>query len=269
MNDLLILKRIESDAKKLIQQAIDKAVKELKDIDIFRNLEPLKGIARSEARDEIADFKQETNDQVKTILQELKDNKKEILNKTEKALTEAYNEFISEKQKMLSEVSDGNAKVKSDIQSKFTDLHNLFSSEHQRIIKNIESMRGPQGIQGEQGLKGDKGDKGDDGKDGKDLDKTEIIRELQKYIRQNMPRVSKPSGGGMGNIQTKTFTGDGSTTTFQLTYHPAQGGNAIMMILYNSQPIEKTTHYSCSTTGLITTTFTPANGLVLYVVYIR
>lgn len=74
-------------------------------------------------------------------------------------------------------------------------------------------------------------------------------------------------GGGMGNIQTDNFTGNGSTTAFTLTARVASSGKAILVLL-NGQVQEITTHYTISNKTLTFTT-APFDGAAIHVWYIR
>lgn len=96
-----------------------------------------------------------------------------------------------------------------------------------------------------------------------------VIKGLGKILgilKVNLKNV-KGGGGGMGNWIHETFTGDGSTTTFTLSYGVAAAGKAAI-VRYQGQVQDDTTHYSISGKSL-SITFMPADGTKISIAYVR
>lgn len=159
-----------------------------------------------------------------------------------------------------------------------------------------EGPQGPQGPQGDQGPKGDQGEvgpagpqgvqgpKGEDGKDGRDgkdgkdarVSKEEVIEELLPEINKIKSEIIRSArsnkgggggGGGGGDFYDDAFTGDDSTTEFNLTHNVAQSGRKALVFL-NGQAQERGTHYSISG-KTVTFTTAPLTNEYIWVWYIR
>lgn len=134
--------------------------------------------------------------------------------------------------------------------------------------KGADGRDGRDGKDGKNGLDGKDGEDGKDGKDGKSIDKEEILKEVRpefQKMRNEITRGLKQKGGGGGGgigLPTQfSFTGDGVTTSFQLSANVMAGGRAIWAY-YQGQWIQPTTHYTVSG-KTFSTTFTPANGQII------
>ena len=151
--------------------------------------------------------------------------------------------------------------------------------------KSIIGQAGPQGLEG----KSIKGEPGNNGKDGspdtpdeiatklntlkekvnikviKGLE--DIIRLLQRQIREAKKSGGSSGGGGMGNVLHERFTTSSATATVTLKNKVAADSNAIW-VYYNGQQIQKDTHYTISGT-VITLLETLADNTHINVVYIR
>lgn len=146
-------------------------------------------------------------------------------------------------------------------------------------IQGIQGEQGEQGIQGIQGVQGEKGDNGYSDTPEEIIEKVNTTQEsvnmkvikglssfltnLQKMIKDK--RVS--GGGGMGNAQHQTLSGDGSATSFTLNSSVAGNGTAIW-VYYQGQHLVRTTHYTISGTT-ISFTFTPENNTSIDITWIR
>jgi hypothetical protein len=77
-----------------------------------------------------------------------------------------------------------------------------------------------------------------------------------------------PTAGEQAYVSfTDTFTGDGSTTNFTLTYLPT---NRSEKVYVNDTLLERDTHYTINyTTGAITFAVAPSSGANITVVYSR
>ena len=87
----------------------------------------------------------------------------------------------------------------------------------------------------------------------------ETIKGLANLIRNMQRAINSKGGGGGGGVSEpfhQQFTGDGSTTSFTLTYQVAGNSKAIFGFL-NGQQISLTTHFTVSG-NTVSTTFTPA-----------
>ena len=155
-------------------------------------------------------------------------------------------------------------------------------------IDYFDGKKGDNGKKGDDGytpikgidyFDGAKGDKGNDGSPDTPQqissklntleEKLEIsvIKGLKKALERIKSGVGRKVGGGMGNPIHQSFSGDGSTTSFILTYGVAADGNAII-VRYQGQTQDMTTHYTISGRTL-SLTFTPENGTTISVTYWR
>lgn len=172
----------------------------------------------------------------------------------------------------------------------------LLNSTHAQMERAHETLKMLKGEKGDPGYTPKKGkdyfdgEKGENGKPGKNgspdtpeqtVDKVnkasnlitlskiagllEELNTIKQTVRER--RGGGGGGGGMGEPQHQTFTGDGSTTQFTLTYNVAANGNAAW-IYYNGQFLVKTTHWTISG-KTISLTFTPEDAQSLDVTYIR
>ena len=139
---------------------------------------------------------------------------------------------------------------------------------------------------------GPKGDTGEKGKDGSPdtaeqvrdklqtligearLDKSAIkglaeeIAVIMRAIREKT--VAQKGGGGMGNVQHESFNVSSATTTVATAYAIGGAGFAIFGAYYNGQQIQRGTHYTVGgNRKTLTLTFTPDDGTVITVVYMR
>ena len=97
-----------------------------------------------------------------------------------------------------------------------------------------------------------------------------VIKGLEKELLYLSKRVSeiarrRGGGGGVGNIQNETFTGDGVTTSFTLSETPKTNS---LLVFYNGEILKPTTHYTISGKKL-SLTATPLDELSIWVWYIR
>jgi len=115
--------------------------------------------------------------------------------------------------------------------------------EPQEIVNKLETLKEPLAMSLIKGLK-------------------EQLRILNRNIKEK-----RVAGGGMGNIITEAFSGDGSTTSFTLSRNVANAGKAIL-VFYQGQALEATTHYSVSGKTL-TLTAAPVDGTTIWVWFIR
>ena len=136
-------------------------------------------------------------------------------------------------------------------------------------------------------IKGDKGDKGDNGSPDKPMEIIKKLNTLENVLDVKALKGLKPilktiqdsiraikmgggsggSGGGMGTPIHQSFTCDGVTTSFTLSNNVAASGQAAW-IYYQGQFLVNSTHWSISGKTL-TLTFTPEDGTVIDVTYIR
>lgn len=262
-------------------EIIKQTVKEIKDESIFSDLEPAKTLAKEVAEETIKDFKTDTTEKVDSVLATVETTREEVLGETKADIKVEVDDFKENKKTILSNLKD-------ELATMVVSSNKSFAG----ILKRIENLRGP---------KGDKGDTGRDGidgvtpktpKDGKDgspdtgkqivgklvsLEEADKLPQsavkglselLQKFsIRITNAKAGRGGGGGMGNVQFKTFSGDGSTTSFTLDSKVASDGNAIIFI-YQGQMLENGTHFTVSG-DVISTTFTPDDGTTLFAWHMR
>jgi len=96
------------------------------------------------------------------------------------------------------------------------------------------------------------------------------LDEMFNVLSQRISRLKstkKGSGGGMGNIVTQAFSGDGSATSFTLNSRPAGNGTALIL-LYQGQFLEIGTHFTISG-RTITTLFTSDVNTTVFAWYVR
>jgi len=128
--------------------------------------------------------------------------------------------------------------------------------------QGIQGIQGVSGIGGKEGPKGIAGPKGDKGIEGGTGDKGDSVTlqevldevgpelaafkvEVKNTMRQGKKSGGGQGGGGMGNIVSFTFTGDGSTTEFALPHRVAASGLALWAYV-NGQWIQPGVHFNVS-----------------------
>lgn len=98
----------------------------------------------------------------------------------------------------------------------------------------------------------------------------EGLQNQLQTINRNINAVKQQKGGGGGGQSTpisQTFSGNGVTTAFTLTYNVASNGRA-MWAFYNGQYLVPSTGFTLSGKTL-TTLFTPTAGTFVDVLYFR
>lgn len=160
----LLVDEVDSIKKNLLKE-VEKAMKEAKAKDIFKDIDGTKDVARTVAQEEIASFKTLVNDRVESTFALIK----EKTDKFDKKMEDGSNANLKEAQKMFSQAT-------ADASGEIMKMVKFYNKEFADIVADLETKRGPKGDPG-------KDAKGEKGEPGKDADPKDIVKMVLKEIK--------------------------------------------------------------------------------------